>query len=435
MINEQKNAVDIHLRNHKSNSNKSNNNNNNNDNIIEENDLIIVKYSADKGKHVIAKTQIPKGDYVSFREKPFVATVNFKDPFEKEICHRCFIYFDNKDSHDSCSCQQCKSVFYCSEQCKEHDQYSHNLQCGFLKKLLSASLFDHEIKTLMKMIVKILVQNHIDDISDSNNNNNSSSPLNSTTLLLKDIFKLVSNKDRFTSQRIGDFVKAFRFIEKSCFGGLQQDHPLLKSFGVVDSKSLEFQNKMIELMCILECNAHEIGITIPSNTNTCSYRYCSIGAGLYYTSSLFNHSCQPNISKIIEPGQSYGNHTMLAFKDIEMGEEICFNYIPISLAFDDRQTKLLYSYFFKCACPACLHVPKKTNNNKKNNNNNNNNNQFHNRFLKQYLCKKETCNGIITPFKVSPSSVNNTLTSLANDTHEQDIEYSCNICNPHILGN
>jgi len=452
MINVQKNAVDIHLRNNKVNNNKNVNDKQQqqqqqqNINIIEENHMFRVQFTEEKGKHVVSKIKIPKGEYVTHREKPYCAVVNFKENFEREICHRCFIFFgqdyqylSNNIQH---SCQQCKSIWYCSKECQELDQYSHDLQCNSLKKLSSASLFDNEIKTLMKMIIKILFQFHLDNIDnnidDIDNNNNSTTTTTTTTkdkLLFKDILKLVSNKDKFSSQRIGDFVKAFKFIEKS-FGS--KDHPLLQTFSM-DSKGLQFQNQIIELMSILECNAHEIGITIPNAKTSSSFQYCSIGAGLYYTSSLFNHSCQPNISKIIEPGASFGCHTMIAIKDIEIGEEICFNYIPVSLPYETRQSKLSHSYFFKCACPGCHSLNKNNNNNNKNNNNNNKNNNspFHNRFLKQYLCKNEICNGIITPFKLDSSNTNNSddsSNSSDDEPQQQQIEYSCNICIPHFLG-
>jgi len=77
------------------------------------------------------------------------------------------------------------------------------------------------------------------------------------------------------------------------------------------------------------------------------------GSAVYLLSSLFNHSCSPNV----EPVFPHNNH-IIAFKalrDIQKNEQLTISYIDsINLSYQERQHSLLHGYGFQCQCEKCL---------------------------------------------------------------------------------
>lgn len=76
------------------------------------------------------------------------------------------------------------------------------------------------------------------------------------------------------------------------------------------------------------------------------------GSAVYLLSSLFNHSCSPNV----EPVFPHNNHIveMRALRDIEKNEHLSISYIDSNLSYEERQHKLLHGYGFQCRCEKCL---------------------------------------------------------------------------------
>ncbi len=75
-----------------------------------------------------------------------------------------------------------------------------------------------------------------------------------------------------------------------------------------------------------------------------------LGFSLYPTSSFFNHSCAPNLSK-------QRNGQVLTFtttRHIKKREELCINYGGFQdLKVKERRKKLEDEWFFKCGCEKC----------------------------------------------------------------------------------
>lgn len=76
-----------------------------------------------------------------------------------------------------------------------------------------------------------------------------------------------------------------------------------------------------------------------------------IGAAIYPTLAMFNHSCDPSIVRFYVTDIV----CVQAIKSIKKGEEICENYGPIFFHSDkaDRQDRLKKQYWFDCACIPC----------------------------------------------------------------------------------
>ena len=75
----------------------------------------------------------------------------------------------------------------------------------------------------------------------------------------------------------------------------------------------------------------------------------SVGIGLYMESSIFDHSCAPNASRI-----HYGlKQQVRATKDIQAQEPITVQYSNMNQRRKDRQSSMLKTHFFICQCVRC----------------------------------------------------------------------------------
>jgi hypothetical protein len=74
-----------------------------------------------------------------------------------------------------------------------------------------------------------------------------------------------------------------------------------------------------------------------------------LAGGLFPGCSYFNHSCAPNIGRIVE------GRTMHFFvtRDVFPGEPLLLSYVDFNLSVAARQGKLLATYCFECRCARC----------------------------------------------------------------------------------
>ncbi|GIL69527.1 hypothetical protein Vretifemale_455 [Volvox reticuliferus] len=77
----------------------------------------------------------------------------------------------------------------------------------------------------------------------------------------------------------------------------------------------------------------------------------SSGSAVYLLSSLFNHSCEPNL-ELSFPDLN-GAAAFTAARDIAPGEELSVAYLDIGLPVNVRRQHLEWSYGFVCGCPRC----------------------------------------------------------------------------------
>ncbi|KAM9995945.1 hypothetical protein ACTFIY_002122 [Dictyostelium cf. discoideum] len=100
------------------------------------------------------------------------------------------------------------------------------------------------------------------------------------------------------------------------------------------------------------------------------YLWC--GSGVYLKLSLFNHSCFPNCTTLIEynlnkknnnsngnnNNYSYGDTNQLTIsiitlRDIEENQELLITYIPLNQKINDRVKSLKSNWLFQCDCKRC----------------------------------------------------------------------------------
>lgn len=123
---------------------------------------------------------------------------------------------------------------------------------------------------------------------------------------------------------------------------------------------------------ILQFNSHEIFDLLKTKRNDVT-QTVPIGAGLYPTLALFNHSCNPSIIRYyhqLQPKSKihknlinvYSNRYFkgtsvyaVAIHNVKAGQMISENYGPLYSQNSklERQEKLKKFYWFDCNCEAC----------------------------------------------------------------------------------
>ncbi|KAL4132470.1 hypothetical protein QTP88_009613 [Uroleucon formosanum] len=278
-------------------------------------------YSEVKGRHFVASTKIEYGELLIF-ENPFASVL--LPEYYNSFCYHCYVPL----KYYSIPCNNCCTILFCGDKCLQEARNSyHRWECkqgtsifkciGIAHLALRLTLETSKANSNNDQIYNLLT--HIDDLKSLELFQYS---LTATLLLIY-------------------LQKKTDFFEK---------HPNL----VLDSVG----NELLHHMTRLVCNGNAISSHMLSDydsgsrTSIIDESRPRIGTAIFPTSSLLNHSCNPNIfsSNILK------YVVIKASRDISKGEEItnCYgpNFRRMRLA--DRQASLKNQYHFDCKCCICL---------------------------------------------------------------------------------
>ena len=83
--------------------------------------------------------------------------------------------------------------------------------------------------------------------------------------------------------------------------------------------------------------------------------------GLYTLHSHLNHSCHPNIAvRHLDQRTALSRITMVAKREIGVGEELLVTYVNPSLGVRERRSQLEAWGFGECNCERCAEEEKET---------------------------------------------------------------------------
>jgi hypothetical protein len=74
-----------------------------------------------------------------------------------------------------------------------------------------------------------------------------------------------------------------------------------------------------------------------------------LGVGLFLEAAMFNHSCMPNVGKVLK-GR---NLRFVALREIAVGEELCISYVSLDEECETRRGILKKHFHFECTCVRC----------------------------------------------------------------------------------
>ncbi|KAJ8923754.1 hypothetical protein NQ315_010335 [Exocentrus adspersus] len=129
---------------------------------------------------------------------------------------------------------------------------------------------------------------------------------------------------------------------------------------VLKDEELYIGGLILRHLQFLQFNAHEISeLKNSSNPDLvkgfqANYKNTTIGAGLYPTLALFNHSCDPSIVRYNVKNKI----VVRTIKPVKAGDIIYENYGPLymSMPVEKRQEALKKNYWFECLCTPCVEL-------------------------------------------------------------------------------
>ena len=77
----------------------------------------------------------------------------------------------------------------------------------------------------------------------------------------------------------------------------------------------------------------------------------NLGSAMHPSASYFNHSCDPNVSKVRQ-GRTV---LFVTSRNVRVGEELCISYGHTERPLEERRNELKRWWGFVCDCPRCLH--------------------------------------------------------------------------------
>lgn len=306
-------------------------------------DCLEVRRDECYGRHIIATRDLAAGEILAI-EKPFFKFLKidredteYPETNSYNYCATCL-----SDNYlDLISCPACTNTMFCNEKCfKDGMNLFHQYECdienlleetgnmrmalrSFFNSLFICGGSIEKMKQLMR-ISDLKNPTILDyDLNEENNDEN----------YLKCMISLAHNTD---VTRIKDFSDIFN----------QNAH--LKELWSVHK---DFINDFITRMHQIEIlNFHGIkGRSLKMNDR---YRSC-VGDGSYAFCSLLNHSCCPNVMRIVVDSCM----VLIVERPIKANEQIFDCYIGDSYYFKGKKYRQneLCDYNFNCECAACVH--------------------------------------------------------------------------------
>lgn len=297
-----------------------------------------VHYSADKGRYVRAKEDIKVGDVILV-EKSY-SSVLISEHLESH-CNHCLLRI-----MVPFPCMRCTSVRYCSPACQHQAQESyHHAECslmGWLTEEWMGQMSYLALRTVLVTDIKTLIHNY--------QKPGQSTMCEKQPVKYENIWHLLGHVEKHSQEQLFQLtvmaVLTVKLLQLTDYWPDQHTDIAQSS----DDLLLALGCSVIELLCIVQCNAFNIAeMQVHSDFRLCKPR--DIGLGLYPTAALMNHACCPNVDV-----NYYGDTNVYqAIQNIKAGEEINVDYGVVFYTNPrlDRHSKLSDQYFFTCQCQAC----------------------------------------------------------------------------------
>ncbi|XP_001865735.2 SET and MYND domain-containing protein 4 [Culex quinquefasciatus] len=289
-------------------------------------------YSSEEGR--FAKTNVDlKPNTIVLVEKPHVSVL--LEEYSKTHCSTCF----KRVSVPVC-CPKCSDVVFCSEDCESSANSGyHKYECGFLPIFWKsgASITCHmalRIITQQSEEYFLQLRPELDGLTSEQ-----------TDKLKHDdyrkIYKLVTHEETRSAED---------FFQRTLMATLLNACLTLGGFYKTKEAESFIGGLLLHNLQLLQFNAHEIS-ELQREDDRDVGKSVFIGGGLYPTLALFNHSCEPGVTRYYK-----GNSVCVrSVRSIAAGSMIGENYGPMftQTPREERRATLLNQYRFSCNCRAC----------------------------------------------------------------------------------
>lgn len=321
--------------------------------LLNSSEAIALDYSNDRGNHFKTLKVIDVGKTVV--KEPAYASVLLSS-FIKTNCYECMLRL-NIQEQNVAYCEQCSQVIYCSEECRAKSwKNHHSIECNYLNYIVNKSEITHMEHLAMRIVLKAgfkylnSIKYELTDYEDR--------------ITVTDTEQYIIPRDKVYDSL--DYMNIFRLITHASH---REPRDLLRrtlvscylvkilqkaNFFPPESTPDDYNfigGLLLRHNQSISCNAHEISELKFDKHSIGKSSSHGIGAGIYATLSIFNHSCDPHVTRNFD-----GTTCVLrAIKTIKAGEEILDNYgvLYATNEISDRRMKLRDQYFFDCDCEPC----------------------------------------------------------------------------------
>jgi hypothetical protein len=250
-------------------------------------------------------------------------------------------------------CSQCTRAIYCSFDCLQRSIIWHAFECRLsIERLDKMQLL--ALRLLTKTGWQYLYKNKLkfEDYLKDNKNQSQIENLNKDIYEwnnYENILKLETNSNKRS------FNDLFQRSIQACSIGISLINNT--SFCQEAYENLDYQIYICSLILShlqsLPCNAHEISEFIYHRLSPLTSSCLEIGAGIYATLSLFNHSCNPNVIRnFIGDTVIVRLLSSISSNNIELVDN--YGCLSATMNKNERQIKLNEQYHFQCQCQPCL---------------------------------------------------------------------------------
>jgi hypothetical protein len=306
-----------------------------------------IQISSDRGRHVVStndSSTLKPGTIILIEQA--YASVLLPSAWSTH-CHRCF----RRLNRLLFACSQCTRAVYCSLDCLQYSIIWHAFECRLT--------IDH-LDKMQLLALRLLTQTgwqylyknkqQFEDYlkQDKNEYHNQNKDIYEWNNY-ENILKLETNSNKRSTDDL------FHRSIHACIIGISLINNT--SFCQEAFENLDYQIYISSLILShlqsLPCNAHEISEFIYHRLSPLTSSCIEIGAGIYSTLSLFNHSCNPNVIR------NFIGDTVIVrlLSSITSNNvELLDNYGCLSATMDknERQNKLNEQYHFQCQCQPCI---------------------------------------------------------------------------------
>ncbi|XP_052868960.1 SET and MYND domain-containing protein 4 [Anopheles cruzii] len=290
-------------------------------------------YSADEGRFARTIADL-KPNTILLLERPHVSTL--LEDYSLDHCSHCF-----KRAAVPIACARCSDVVFCSDECeaKANGSY-HRYECGFLPTLWAsgASITCHmalrmitqqsaEYFLRIKPELAGLTYDQIDELPVED---------------YRKVYKLVTHEATRSAEDL---------FQRTLMATLLASCLTLSSYAAESGTQDFIGGLLLHNLQLLQFNAHEISELIREKEDDIG-KSTFIGGGLYPTLALFNHSCDPGVTRYYR-----GNQVCVrTVKTIAAGSMVAENYGPLftQVPREERRETLRNQYRFECLCEPCV---------------------------------------------------------------------------------
>ena len=304
-------------------------------------------FSPDRGRYIVAKRDIKPGEVILV-ERPYASVL--VPEYRWSHCHHCM-----SRTVSTIPCTQCSSALYCNETCRSQAWSAyHRAECLCLDMMYVSDVWKFG-RLALRTVAMETIEQQLGYKQKLDADEYGGVP---------DILKGCSENGKYvagdhnaiynlgTHSQDRDFHDLFRLSVMAVF--LTRCLQRCGYFGENERDEAcvaYIAGLILSYLQLLPCNAHDISEMQLDRNNVATSVSATIGAGIYSTLSLFNHSCDPAVVWTMY-GQTCVSRTITT---VFAGDELSENYGPHYAVQPkaERQDHLKANYFFKCSCVAC----------------------------------------------------------------------------------